>query len=66
MVEVVVRDNDVERAMRRLKKDMNREGIFREMRDRRYHTKPFEIRKRAKLDARRRAWKNEQRRQQDM
>jgi small subunit ribosomal protein S21 len=41
MVRVDVFGNDVEQAMRRLKKLMNREGLFRELRQRRYNEKPF-------------------------
>jgi small subunit ribosomal protein S21 len=46
MVRVDVFGNDVEQALRRLKKLMNREGIFRELRQRRYNEKPFEQRAR--------------------
>ncbi|MFN4184712.1 MAG: 30S ribosomal protein S21, partial [Hyphomonas sp.] len=31
MVQIVVRDNNVEQALRALKKKMQREGLFREM-----------------------------------
>jgi small subunit ribosomal protein S21 len=49
-VRVDVRDNDVEQALRRLKKLMNREGLFRELRQRRHHEKPFEKRARQKRE----------------
>jgi small subunit ribosomal protein S21 len=65
-MKVDVRHNDVEQALRRLKKLMNREGLFREMRQRRYHEKPFEKRARAKREAVRRARKAEWKRQSDM
>ena len=61
-VHVDVRDNDVEQALRRLKKVMNREGLFREMRQRRYHEKPFEERARAAKESVRRVRKAEWRR----
>ncbi len=66
MVEVFVRGNDVEQALRRLKKVMNREGVFREMRERKHHEKPFERRQRALRDAVRRSQKEESKRRQDM
>ncbi|PIZ31894.1 MAG: 30S ribosomal protein S21 [Alphaproteobacteria bacterium CG_4_10_14_0_8_um_filter_53_9] len=57
MVRVDVRDNDVEQALRRMKKVMNREGLFRELRARRHHEKPFEIRAREKKEGIRRTRK---------
>src|ERR1700746_1346085 len=39
-LQVFVRDNDVEQALRVLKKKMQREGVFREMRRRRFYEKP--------------------------
>ena len=44
MVEVVVRDNNVDQALRALKKKMQREGLFREMKMRRHYEKPSEAR----------------------
>jgi small subunit ribosomal protein S21 len=52
-VEVYVRDNDVNAALRVLKK-MQREGTFREMRLRRFYEKPSERRAREKARALRR------------
>lgn len=54
---VVVRDNDVNQALRALKKKMQREGIFREMKRRRHYEKPSERRAREKAAAIRRARK---------
>ena len=45
-VQVVVRDNNVDQALRALKKKMQREGIFREMKLRNYYEKPSEKRAR--------------------
>ncbi|HBL95042.1 30S ribosomal protein S21, partial [Hyphomonas sp. UBA5107] len=42
MVQIVVRDNNVEQALRALKKKMQREGLFREMKARQYFEKPSE------------------------
>ena len=47
-VQVVVRDNNVDQALRALKKKMQREGIFREMKLRNYYEKPSEKRARKK------------------
>jgi small subunit ribosomal protein S21 len=37
---ILVRDNNVDQALRALKRKMQREGIFREMRQRRFYEKP--------------------------
>ena len=52
--QVFVRDNDVNSALRVLKKKMQREGIFREMKMRRNYEKPSERRAREKAEAVRR------------
>ncbi|HEU5048358.1 MAG TPA: 30S ribosomal protein S21 [Rickettsiales bacterium] len=57
MVEVVVRDNNVDQALRALKKKMQREGIFREMKMRRHFEKPSEKRVRRAAEAVRRTRK---------
>jgi small subunit ribosomal protein S21 len=56
-MQVLVRDNNVEQAMRVLKKKMQREGVFREMRARRAYEKPSEKRVREKSEAVRRTRK---------
>ena len=48
---VDVRNNDVDQALRVLKKKMQREGVFREMRSHRAYEKPSERRIREKKDA---------------
>eukprot|EP01026_Neomeris_dumetosa_P055460 TRINITY_DN5044_c0_g2_i1.p5 TRINITY_DN5044_c0_g2~~TRINITY_DN5044_c0_g2_i1.p5 ORF type:complete len:115 (+),score=12.10 TRINITY_DN5044_c0_g2_i1:554-898(+) len=53
-VQVMVRDNNVDQALRALKKKMQREGIFREMKLRRSYEKPSERRAREKAEAQRR------------
>ena len=53
-VEVNVRDNNVDQAARALKKKMQREGIYREMKNRRYFEKPSEKRVREEAEAKRR------------
>lgn len=56
-VQVLVRDNNVDQALRALKKKMQREGIFREMKMRNHYEKPSEKRNRQKAEAVRRARK---------
>ena len=54
IVQVFVRDNDVDQALRALKKKMQREGLFREMKLRRSYEKPSERRVREKAENKRR------------
>ncbi|MCZ0735435.1 30S ribosomal protein S21 [Phreatobacter sp. AB_2022a] len=56
-MQVLVRDNNVDQAMRVLKKKMQREGIFREMKQRKAYEKPSERKAREKSEAIRRARK---------
>ena len=56
-MQVFVRDNNVDQALRFLKKKMQREGVFREMKRRRFYEKPSERAKREKAEATRRARK---------
>jgi len=54
---VFVRDNNVEQALKALKKKMQREGVFREMKRRKAYEKPSEKRAREKGEAIRRSRK---------
>jgi small subunit ribosomal protein S21 len=56
-VQVIVRDNNVDQALKALKKKMQREGIFREMKLRNHYEKPSEKKAREKAEAVRRARK---------
>ncbi|HUX78332.1 MAG TPA: 30S ribosomal protein S21 [Alphaproteobacteria bacterium] len=56
-MQVIVRDNNVDQALRVLKKKMQREGIFREMKLRRHYEKPSERKARERAEAIRRARK---------
>ena len=56
-MQVLVRDNNVDQALRVLKKKMQREGVFREMKMRKAYEKPSERRVREKAEAVRRARK---------
>lgn len=53
-MQIIVRDNNVEQALRVLKKRMQREGIFREMKARSFYEKPSEKRVREEAEAVRR------------
>ncbi len=64
MVSVNVRDGNVEQALRVLKKKMQREGIFREMKMRKDFEKPSEKRKREKAEAVRRTRKLDRKRRE--
>ena len=65
MVTVSVRDNNVDQALRVLKKKMQREGIFREMKMRKDFEKPSQKKKREKQESIRRARKLERKNRQD-
>jgi small subunit ribosomal protein S21 len=56
-MQVFVRDNNVEQALKILKKKMQREGLFREMKRANFYEKPSERAAREKSDAIRRARK---------
>ena len=56
-MQVFVRDNNVDQALKVLKKKMQREGIFREMKLRGHYEKPSEKKTREKAEAIRRAHK---------
>lgn len=50
-LEVLVENDNIEKAIRRLKKKVDREGLMREMRDRSTYSKPSEKRKVQKQQA---------------
>ena len=53
-MQVFVQGNNVDQALRVLKKKMQREGVFREMKQRSFYEKPSEKRVREKAEAVRR------------
>lgn len=57
MVEVSVRDGNIEQALRALKKKLQREGVYREMKMRKHYEKPSERRVRQSAEAARRVRK---------
>ena len=63
-MQVLVRDNNVDQALRALKKKMQREGLYREMRMRRHYEKPSEKRAREKAEAIRRFRKLQRKRRE--
>ncbi len=56
-MQVFVRDNDVDQALRILERKMQREGVFREMRRKRFYEKPSDKAAREKTAAIRRRHK---------
>ena len=56
-MQVFVRDNNVEQALKALKRKMQREGVFREMKLRKHYEKPSERKARERSEAIRRARK---------
>lgn len=63
-MQVFVRDNNVDQALKALKKKMQREGVFREMKLRKSYEKPSERRARENAEAIRRTRKLERKRMQ--
>jgi small subunit ribosomal protein S21 len=59
---IIVRDNNVDQALRALKKKLQREGVYREMKLRRHYEKPSEKRARERAAAVRRARKLDRKR----
>ena len=53
-MEIHVVDNNVEKAIRVLKRKLQQEGMFREMKQRKYYEKPSVMRKKKKAAARKR------------
>ncbi|NCT40992.1 MAG: 30S ribosomal protein S21 [Alphaproteobacteria bacterium] len=64
MVSVSVRDNNVDQALKVLKKKMQREGLFREMKLRRHYEKPSEKKAREQSEATRRSRKMDRKRKE--
>ncbi len=63
-MQVLVRDNNVDQALRALKKKLQREGVFREMKLRRNFEKPSERKAREKAESVRRQRKVERKRKE--
>jgi len=54
ILDVIVRGNDIEKALRDLKRSLQKDGFFREMRTRKYYEKPSVKKKRKQVEAERR------------
>jgi len=63
-VQVIVRENNVDQALKALKKKLQREGVFREMKLRKFYEKPSERKAREQAEAVRRLRKLERKRMQ--
>jgi small subunit ribosomal protein S21 len=63
-LQIIVRDNNIDQALKALKKKMQREGIFREMKLRGHYEKPSEKRARERAEAIRRYRKLQRKRLQ--
>ena len=59
MTEVIVRNNNVEKAMRILKKKLLRDGLMKEIKERQYYSKPSEVKREAKKQSIRRIKKEQ-------
>lgn len=57
-MEIKVRGNNIEKAIKELKITLQKEGIFRELKKRRYYEKPSVKKKRKRIEARKRKIKS--------
>jgi len=57
ILDIKVYGNDIEKALRALKRRLQREGLFKEIRRRRFYEKPSEKRKRKQSEARKKRLK---------
>ena len=60
-IEVIVKDNNIEQALRSLKKKMQREGLYKEMKLRKHYEKPCLRKAREKEESIRRVRKQNRR-----
>jgi len=57
-LEIRVDDNNIEKAIRLLKRKMQNDGLFRELKNRRFYEKPSLKKKRKRREAQKRKQKN--------
>ena len=57
-MEIRVYDRDIEKAIRLLKRKMQHDGLFRELKNRRFYEKPSLKKKRKQREAQKRKMKN--------
>ena len=62
MGKIIVRDNNVEAGIRVLKRKLQKDGLMRELRMRKFYEKPCERKKRKKEEGIRRTRKNKRKR----
>lgn len=62
LVEIIVRENNIDDATRKLKRELQKEGVFRAIKRKRYFEKPSIERKRKKNESQRRRKKLERKR----
>ena len=62
---VYVEDNNIEKAIRKLRRKIDKSGLMRDLREKQYYSKPSEQRKEAKKQAIKR-WKKQQKIQDDL
>jgi len=60
-LEVKVDDRNIDKAMRQLKKKLQNDGLFRELKRRRFYEKPSLKKKRKQLEAQKRRQKSQKR-----
>jgi small subunit ribosomal protein S21 len=65
-MEVVVRDNNVMKAYRKLKKKLHDEGVIQELIDRRHFQKPSDVKRQKRKEAAHRAKKKQAKRLAEM
>jgi len=58
-LEIRVDDNNIEKALRLLKRKMQNDGLFRELKNRRFYEKPSLKKKRKRREAQKRKQKNQ-------
>ena len=56
-MEIIVKGNNIEKAIRDLKIKLQKEGIFRELKKRRFYEKPSVKEKRKRIEARKKRMK---------
>jgi len=57
-LEIRVDDNNIEKAIRLLKRKMQNDGLFRELKNRRFYEKPSIKKKRKRIEAKKRRQKS--------
>ncbi|HEX8948183.1 MAG TPA: 30S ribosomal protein S21 [Dissulfurispiraceae bacterium] len=56
-MDIKVHDNDIEKALKALKRQLQKEGLFKEIKKRSFYEKPSEKEKRKQMEARKKRMK---------